>query len=226
MTSPAPTPIPATPSVVELLGAMLVRVIMDICGRVSWGGITQPQSSLLFMRLNGIKRRIDRIVASIRAGSYKPRRRTGKPRARASPRQPRPPSPLPATFGWLMPLIPRRKEEYWHANSLRGTFELQLNHPEMVALVEAAPVSLGRPLRSLCWAFRLKPPEFLAPPKRRRKPPATPPAAPAEAGPPPPPKSSVSAASPPPARAGRDDDAQGALAAPPPAGACGPPHPT
>jgi hypothetical protein len=164
--------------VVELLGAMLVRVVMDICGRVSWGGITQPQSSLLYMRLNGIKRRIDRIVASIRAGTYKPRRRTGKPRARASPREPRPPSPLPAKFGWLMPLIPRRKEEYWHANSLRGTFELQLNHPEMVALVEAAPVSLGRPLRSLCWAFRLKPPPFLAPPGRTPAPPPAPPPAP------------------------------------------------
>jgi hypothetical protein len=211
---------PAPPSVVELLGAMLVRVIMDICGRVSWGGITQPQSSLLYMRLNGIKRRIDRIVARIRAGTYKPRRRTGKPRARASPRQPRPPSPLPATFGWLMPLIPRRKEEYWHANSLRGTFELQLNHPEMVALVEAAPVSLGRPLRSLCWAFRLKPPPFLAPP--RRTPPSSPPpeatpAATACATPKP-------ATSAPQARPPRRSHSRRPAAAPSPA-ACGPPHP-
>jgi hypothetical protein len=161
-----PTPPPATPSVVELLGAMLVRVVMDICGRVSWGGITQPQSSLLFMRLNGIKRQIDRIVARIRAGTYKPRRRTGKPAARASPRQPRPPSPLPATFGWLMPLIPKRPEEYWHANGFSQGVEAMLNTPEMVALVEAAPVSLGRPLRSLCWALRLKPPPHLAPPRR------------------------------------------------------------
>jgi hypothetical protein len=210
--------------VVELLGAMLVRVVMDICGRVSWGGITQPQSSLLYMRLNGIKRRIDRIVASIRAGTYKPRRRTGKPSVRASPREPRPPSPLPAKFGWLMPLIPRRKEEYWHANSLRGTFELQLNHPEMVALVEAAPVSLGRPLRSLCWAFRLEPPPFLAPPKRKvptadaPKPVAAEPEAPSAA-------SCDAAPEPPPAPARSPRRAAGRSRRPPVARARGSPHP-
>ena len=219
MTTPTPTP-----SVVELLGAMLVRVVMDICGRVSWGGITQPQSSLLYMRLNGIKRRIDRIVARIRAGTYKPRRRTGKPRARASPREPRPPSPLPAKFGWLMPLIPRRKEEYWHANSLRGTFELQLNHPEMMALVEAAPVSLGRPLRSLCWAFRLEPPPFLARPRRTPPPPPEPPPAATAGAAAAPPPTSAPPASAPPAGRPRRSPSRTAAAAPPP-GACGPPHP-
>jgi hypothetical protein len=157
---------PPTPTVIERLGALLVRIVMDIGGRVSWGGISQPANSVLFARINNIKRTIDRIVARIRAGTYRPRRRTGKPRARASPRQPRPPSPLPATFGWLMPLIPKRPEEYWHANGVRAGLESFLNEPEMVALVEAAPVSLGRPLRSLCWALRLKPPAYLAPPRR------------------------------------------------------------
>jgi hypothetical protein len=145
---------------------MLVRVVMDICGRVSWGGISPAASFLLGTRLGAIKQRIDRIVAQIRAGTYKPRRRSGKPHTRASPRAPRPPSPLPAKFGWLMPLIPARKEEYWHANGVRAGLESLLAEPEMVALVEVAPVSLGRPLRSLCWALRLKPPPYLAPPKR------------------------------------------------------------
>jgi hypothetical protein len=189
---------PAPPTVVELLGAMLVRVVMDICGRVSWGGISPPQSILLCTRLSNIKRQIDRIVARIRAGTYRPRRRTGKPGARASPREPRPPSALPATFGWLMPLIPKRPEEYWHANGVRAGLEGFLNAPEMVALVEAAPASLGRPLRSLCWALRLKPPAYLAPPRRtppsgaaprpkKPRPPATPKAPPPQASPAPPP---------------------------------------
>ena len=164
MTSPTPTPAPQT--VIERLGAMLVRLVMDIGGRVSWGGISPPASFLLCSRLSEIKQRIDRIVARIRAGTYKPRRRTGKPRARASPRPPRPPSPLPPTFGWLMPLIPARPEEYWHANGVRAGLESLLAEPEMAELVAVAPVSLGRPLRSLCWALRLKPPPFLAPPKR------------------------------------------------------------
>jgi hypothetical protein len=163
MQSPSPPP-----TVVERLGTMLVRVVMDICGRVSWGGISPAASFLLGTRLGAIKQRIDRIVASIRAGTYKPRRRSDKPRTRGSPsvRQPRPPSALPAKFGWLMPLIPARKEEYWHANGVRAGLESLLAEPEMVALVGAAPASLGRPLRSLCWALRLKPPPYLAPPKR------------------------------------------------------------
>jgi hypothetical protein len=172
-------PIPPTTTVIERLGAVLVRLVMDITSRVGWGGISQPASSLLFTRLSNLKRRIDRIVARIRAGTYKPRRSAA---ARASPgtrRPPRPASPLPATFGWLMPLIPRRREEYWHANGVRDDVETMLNDPEMLALVAVAPVSLGRPLRSLCWAFRIKPPPFLAPPRRGPKPPTTPPAAPA-----------------------------------------------
>ncbi len=161
---------PTTPSphVIDRLGTMLVRVVMDICGRVSWGGISPAASFLLGTRLGAIKQRIDRIVASIRAGTYKPRRRSDKPRTRASPsdRPARPPSALPAKFGWLMPLIPARKEEYWHANGVRAGLESMLAEPEMAELVAVAPVSLGRPLRSLCWALRLKPPPFLAPPKR------------------------------------------------------------
>ena len=140
---------------------------MGISGRVSWGGISSVANVLVSTRLSGIKRTIDRIVAQLRAGTYKPRR-AGKPGTRASPspRPPRPPSPLPQKFGWLMPLIPVKPGEYWHANGVSQGVEAMLNTPEMVALVEAAPVSLGRPLRSLFWALRLKPPPHLAPPRR------------------------------------------------------------
>jgi hypothetical protein len=58
-----PARIPATPTIVELLGAMLVGLVMDICGRVSWGGISYPQSSLLCIRIGNLKRQIDRSAA-------------------------------------------------------------------------------------------------------------------------------------------------------------------
>jgi hypothetical protein len=167
-----PQTIPPPNSVIERLGSMLVRVVMDICGRVSWGGISPAASFLLGTRLGAIKQRIDRIVASIRAGTYKPRRRSDKPRTRASPsdRPARPPSALPAKFGWLMPLIPARKEEYWHANGVRAGLESMLAEPEMAELVAVAPVSLGRPLRSLCWALGWQPPPILARPRKPRTP--------------------------------------------------------
>jgi hypothetical protein len=162
MTS-APPPI----SPVERLFAMLHRLLMDIGGRVSWSSLSPQVIALMHRRIQGNKFRIERIINRIRAGTYVFRQRTAKSGARASPgvRQPRPPSLLPAKFGWLLPLIPARPEEYWHANAAREGFETMLNHPEMVALIEAAPVSLGRPLRSYCWMFGLKPPAILAPPR-------------------------------------------------------------
>jgi hypothetical protein len=153
---------------------MLVRLVMDLSGRLSWGGITQPVLDLAFRRLQGAKHRIDSVVARIRDGTYKRRRRPDKPRARASPeaRTPPPPSALPQTFGWLLPLIPKRQGEYWHANALRDQVERWVSDPAMVALIEVAPVSLGRPFRSVCWMFGLRPPPALAPPRRSAPPPS------------------------------------------------------
>ncbi len=73
-------------------------------------------------------------------------------------------------FGWVLPLIP----PYWNANGYGAALEGLLADPEMVALIEAAPVTLGRPLRSLCWMFRVKPPPILAPPRRTSPRPAPP----------------------------------------------------
>jgi hypothetical protein len=64
MTSNAP---PSTP--IEWLGAMLVRLVMDFSGRLSWGGITPPVLDLVFRRITDNKRRIDRIVAQIHAAA-------------------------------------------------------------------------------------------------------------------------------------------------------------
>jgi hypothetical protein len=159
MTSTSP---PSAP--LQWLFAMLLRLAMDIGGRGSWSNISPKVVQLISDRFRENKLRIERIVAQVRAGTYVLRRRTGKPRSSAK-RAPRPPSPIPQKFGWLLPLIPARPEEYWHANGARSQLEAALTHPEMVALIEAAPVSLGRPLRSFCWMFGLKPPPVLAPPR-------------------------------------------------------------
>jgi hypothetical protein len=205
--------------VFESLCGMLVRLVMDLGGRLSWGRITRPELDLVLRRMQAIRQRLDRTVARLRAGTYRPRRRTaGRPRARASPRpRPQPPPGTPAqTFGWLLPLIPARKGEYWHANGLRGCLELQLNHPEMLALIEAAPAAMGPPLRSLCWMFGLRPPPHLAPPKRTAPPPEAPPP---EASAP----AAAEALAPPATTPHRPLHRRPAAA--PPTGACGPPHP-
>jgi hypothetical protein len=218
--------IPPTPTIVEYLGTMLVRLVMGIGSRASWSNISPKVVQLISDRFRQNKLRIERIVAQIRAGTYVFRHRTAQPRAPASPDAKRPappPSPLPQKFGWLLPLIPVRPEEYWHANAARGHLETLLNDPEMVALVAAAPVSLGRPLRSLCWMFGLRPPPHLAPPRRRppradAPPPEPPPATTAEAAPQAPPAPVPPAPSPaqsPPRLAGT---APATLA-------CGPPNP-
>jgi len=166
MTAEPQTPIP----VVERLGFMLRHLIVDIAASLSWGGITQPVLAVVFRRLNGNKARIERIVALIRAGTYKLRRPASAPREPRAPgtRPPRPRGPLPAKSGWLLPYLPPA----WRGAA--GTLNTLLGDPEMVALIEAAPVSLGRPLRSLCWAVKLRPPPFLAPPRRPRVPKAPP----------------------------------------------------
>jgi hypothetical protein len=171
MTVPTSTPPPQT--VVERLGGMLNMLVKDLGARVAAGRISMALNIFLCHRLIGLRIRICAIVARIRAGTYVPRRSSGRPRAPATvPRQPPPPGPVRQSFGWLMPLIPARKEEYWHANGVRSVFESLLEDPEMVALIQAAPVTLGRPLRSICWMLRLKPPPILAPPRRRSRPPA------------------------------------------------------
>ncbi len=173
MTTPTPTPKP--PSGVELLRRVLNSLLADVAGRVAWGGIAMALNVFISARLIGHRQQIERIVARIRAGTYKPRRRSpaqGAPPPPAS-RPPRPPGPVKQGFGWLLPLLP----PYWNANGYSAALESVLADPDMVALIQAAPVTLGRPLRSLCWMLRVRPPPVLAPPRRTAPRPATPPPA-------------------------------------------------
>ena len=224
------TPTPPTSTVIERLGRILNSLITDLPWRVASGGMSMAVNILITSRLIGLRQRIERIIGQIRAGTYVRRRPSSKPRAPATvPRPPRPPGPVKQGFGWVLPLIP----PYWNANGYGAALEGLLADPEMVALIEAAPVTLGRPLRSLCWMFRVKPPPILAPPKRPSSRPTAPPAATADAAPPAatadaaPPAAATPAAlppAPPPRRSPPRRSSPRRPAAAPPSGACGPPQ--
>jgi len=110
-------------------------------------------------RLRVINQRFLGLAARIRDGRYTFRTVTPQPRA-AGPRRA---DPLPKKFGWLLPLVP-------DAICYRSQLEYLLRDPGMVGLIEAAPVSLARPLRSLCHMLGLRPPAILAAPARPRPP--------------------------------------------------------
>ena len=124
-----------------------------------------------FMRLREV---LTRATLLVQAGRHAPRRRSGE-RSPPAVRRPRQPGPLPREFGWLTTLMPQVQET-------RGTLFHMLDQPEMAALIEAAPSALIPPLRSLCWALRLKPPPVLARPRRPAPPPAAPEATAPETG--------------------------------------------
>jgi hypothetical protein len=167
-------PQPAIPGPVEWFRAWLVRFMMDVGGRVSWGGITRQGCILFFRRLSENKSRFFRIATAIRDGTYRPRRGSSAPRP--GNRRPRPPESIPQKFGWAADLLP--KDEAPFRSSLVRLFQ----DKEMIALLDGAPVALIRPLRSICWMFKHHPPPILALPRKPKAPrPEPPQAAPAPA---------------------------------------------
>ena len=134
-----------------LTGAVVTRIHF---------GLSQLLIGLIIDRIRGLKQRFARIAARVGAGTYVPRRFASRPQAEPKPR---PPSQLPQKFGWLLTLVPP-------AVGARSQLQSLLRDPEMVALIAAAPASLGRPLRSLCWMLGLRPPEIQALPATPRKP--------------------------------------------------------
>jgi hypothetical protein len=94
-------------------------------------------------------------------GDNRFKRRSAPPNAPGL-RRPRPPNKLPQEFGWLIKLVPE-------ALGYRSQLEYLLRDEAMQALLAAAPPSISRPLRSLCWMLRLDPPPIPPPlpPSRR-----------------------------------------------------------
>jgi len=158
-------PNPPTPTAAERFASFLLHVILGVAAR-SGAGLPFPLIGLIGNRLRRIKQSIARLAAKIREGTYAPRRFA--PRSKPADPKPRQPSKLPSKFGWLLPLVP-------DAVAYRSQLEHLFRDPEVMALLAAAPASLGRPIRSLCWMLRVTPPDILAPPPRARLAKAAPP---------------------------------------------------
>ena len=167
-----PTP-PRTPA--ECFATLIAWLSRSV-GAMSGGDrLSHLLIGQIIDRLRGIKRRVVRIAARVGDGRYRFRSVAPHPRA-ATPRRA---DPLPKTFGWLLPLVP-------DAVVFRAQLDSLLRDPGMAELMQAAPASLARPLRSLCRMLGLSPPPILALPAKPRPPRAAPAAPPA---PPPPPAS-------------------------------------
>jgi hypothetical protein len=187
--------------------AIILRCLTQAVAAMSGGDrLTYRVIGLIADRIRVIKQRFARLAARLAAGTYRPRRFT--PRRQPAQRRPRPPNPLPSHFGWLQPLVPE-------AVQFRAQLENLLRDPQMEALMAAAPASMARALRPLCWMLRLPPPPVLA----RSRPAAPPPEARPAAGTAPPAKAAESAALRPPTSPPCPPRAR------PLVRACGPPRP-
>jgi len=170
------------PSAAERFDNLLSWLSKAAVQRAYLGHLSLPGLvvALIVERLRGIKQRFARVAELIRDGRYV--RRRSSPRRSTAARPPRPPDKRTPKFAWVAPLVPE-------AGSFRDKLQNLLLDPEMAALIEAAPSSVGRPLRSLCWMVGLRPPPILAPPKRPKAPrPEKPPAKQAARPEPPPSK--------------------------------------
>ena len=157
---PNPTP---PPTAAETFASILWCLAQAVVTRTAFG-LSQPLINLIITRIRDAKQAFARLAARIQAGTYAPRRRSATPPRRPAVQKPRPPpNPLARKFGWLPPLVPG-------AVVFGGQLDSLLRDPEMAALLAAAPVSLRRPLRSLCWMLRVEPPGILARPKNPRPP--------------------------------------------------------
>jgi len=159
---PIPPPTP-TPTPAERFADILWYLAQAVVTRSAFG-LSQPLINLIITRIRDAKQAFARLAARIDAGTYAPRRRSATPPRPPAVQKPRqPPNPLARKFGWLLPLVPA-------AVVFRGQLETLLRDPGMAELLAVAPVSLRRPIRSLCWMLRVDPPDILALPKKSRPP--------------------------------------------------------
>jgi len=153
----------APPTPAERFADILWYLAQAVVTRSAFG-LSQPLINLIVTRIRDAKQAFARLAARIEAGTYAPRRRASTPPRPPAVQKPRPPpNPLARKFGWLLPLVPA-------AVASRGHLENLLRNPEMAALLAAAPGSLRRPIRSLCWMLRVEPPAILALPRKPRPP--------------------------------------------------------
>jgi hypothetical protein len=162
---------PRTPE--KCFATLLAWLGRAVAARSGGDQLSYALIGLIIDRIRGIKQRFARLAARIRDGRYAVRSVAAPQRPAAKPRRP---NKLPQTFGWLLKLVP-------DAVGSRSQLEHLFRDPGMADLMEAAPASMRRPLRSLCRMLGVPPPKILALPEKPRKPRKTPPAP--EAPPPP-----------------------------------------
>ncbi len=162
---PPPTPAERFATLIQWLGRAVVAMM---------GGDRLPLQliALITDRLRRGNQLFARIAALVGAGRYRPRQGGAAPRPG---QKPPPPDKLPRTFGWLLKLVPE-------AVQYRGQLEHLLRDPDMVALLEAAPVPMRRALRPLCRMLGLPTPPILAPPAATRRETQVPPTQARDAG--------------------------------------------
>ena len=170
MTHPDPQP-PA-----ERLAALLVRLTQLVAEMSGGDRLSYFVIGLISIRLIDIRQCFRRVAARVAAGTYFPRTRTAIRKESVAPEktpaepEQKPAAPaispaqkLPRHKGWLLKMVPNA---VWS----RGFIEKLFNDPEMLALMAAAPKTLGRPVRSLCRALALPVPAPVALPKKPREP--------------------------------------------------------
>ncbi len=158
---------PATSIAVDWFRGIFRNIFFALEALRPHGRLPASLVPLVFHRVHRIYHLVIRIADLVQAGRYRPRRRSGRPPRQAIQRT-KSPSPLPPKYGWLAALMPAT------APGCRGDLDSLLRRPDMIALIEAAPVTLIPPLRSLCWALQLEPPAILARPRRPAPPPDSP----------------------------------------------------
>jgi hypothetical protein len=138
--------------------ATIIRWLVQSVAAMSGGDrLTYRVIGLIADRIRVINQGFKRLCARLAAGTYKPRH--GFHRRSPIDPKPRRPNPLPEEFGWLLKLVP-------DAIGYRSQLEYLFRDPAMAALMAAAPASMARVLRPLCWMLRVTPPPILALPRR------------------------------------------------------------
>ena len=161
---------PQRPSLGEWFGR-IVRIVHEaVVSRGCASLLTPSEVARIGRRLKAIRLHFERLAAAIAAGTYRPRSPATAPRRApaVAPVPPPPDSPM-RVRGWLAALLPDTAAQ--HRSHLRDL----LQDSGMATLMEQAPVSLVRSVRSLCFMLKLDPPKtLLALPKRPGKPKAAP----------------------------------------------------
>ena len=146
------------------LAAILSRLCLMVDALHSGGRLRFALMQLIVARLIAIRQCFQRVAARVAAGTYVPRQPSATPPKRQAGKKPRPEKLLPRHHAWLLKLMPE-------AAGPRVWLETLFADPEMVALMQAAPTTLGRPVRQLCRMLGIRPvPPPVALPEKPRKP--------------------------------------------------------